>query len=85
MCNYQYISENLNNITYFIVTQKSNQENHHLKMQLEVAMKFQNSQGQELESMKDALQQMDEVNQQLKSLEEEQHRKELSHESEVTE
>lgn len=54
-------------------------------MQLEVAMKFQNSQGQELESMKDALQQMDEVNQQLKSLEEEQHRKELSHESEVTE
>jgi hypothetical protein len=59
------------------------QENHHLKMALEVSQKFHGSQVQEIESLKEVLQKLESDNQQLKTKDEGQHRKEVSYESQV--
>ena len=59
------------------------QENHHLKMTLEVSQKSYGSQVQEIESLKEVLQTLESDNQQLKSQDEDQHRKEASYESQV--
>lgn len=53
-------------------------------MQLEVSQKSHISQTQELESVKEALSKIEEMNQQRKMMEEEQHRKESSLVSQVT-
>lgn len=47
-------------------------------MQLEVSQKSHISQTQEMELLKEALHKTEEINQQLKALEEEQHKKESS-------
>lgn len=52
-------------------------------MQLEVSQKFHVSQTQELETLKEALLKVEAANEQFRSQDEEQHRKELSHASEV--
>ena len=52
-------------------------------MQLELAQKSQLSQSQEIEALKEMAQKYDEMTQLLKSQDEEQHRKDLSHASEV--
>nr|CAH0099505.1 unnamed protein product [Daphnia galeata] len=54
------------------------QENHNLKMQLEVSQKLHVSQNADMESLKELLQKSEELNKQLKVLDEEQHRKESS-------
>lgn len=53
-------------------------------MQLEVSQKSHISQTQELESVKEVLSKIEEMNQQRKMMEEEQHRKESSLVSQVT-
>lgn len=52
-------------------------------MQLEVSQKSEISQCQEIEAMKDTLLKLEDVNQQLRMHDEEQHRKEMSRVSEV--
>ena len=52
-------------------------------MQLEVSQKSHISQTQEMESLKDTLQKTEELNRQLKAIDEEQHRKESSLVSQV--
>ena len=67
----------------FIILQQSVQENHNLKMQLEVSKKLQVSQSQEMEAMKESVLKAEEMNQKLKSQEEEKQRKETNLETEV--
>ncbi|XP_057377585.1 protein Spindly-like [Daphnia carinata] len=58
--------------------EESIQENHNLRMQLEVSQKLHISQNSEMESLKESLQKTEKLNEQLKTLDEEQHRKESS-------
>ncbi len=59
------------------------QENHNLRMQLEVSQKLMSSQNADMESLKESLQRSEELNKQLKALDEEQHRKESTLVSQV--
>ena len=72
-------------ITKTFIFQLSIQENHFLKMQLEVSQKSHLSQTQEMETIKESLQRAEEINQQRKVMDEEQSRKESSLMSQVTE
>lgn len=67
----------------YIFLQSSIQENHFLKMQLEVSQKSHLSQTQEMELLKETLQKAEEINQQHKALDEEQSRKESSLKAQV--
>lgn len=58
--------------------EESVQENHNLRMQLEVSQKLHLSQNSEFESLKESLIKTEKLNEQLKALDEEQHRKESS-------
>jgi len=65
------------------IQEQSVQENHNLKMQLEVSKKLQFSQSQEMEAMKESVLKAEEMNQKLKSQEEEKQRKETNLETEI--
>lgn len=67
----------------FINKKASVQENHNLRMQLEVSQKLTSSQNADMESLKESLQISEELNKQLKALDEEQHRKESTLVSQV--
>ena len=86
----QEVLNGLNFIRYYIhlpiffLIKASVQENHNLKMQLEVSQKLHVSQNADMESLKELLQKSEELNKQLKVLDEEQHRKESSLVSQVS-
>ena len=71
-------------ILFVLRLQQTLQENHHLKMTLEVSQKSQMSQVQEIELLKEHLQILETEKESFKSQDDEQHRKEAFYESQVS-